>query len=681
MSRLNQNIQYVKGIGPKRAYLFKRLNVETIKDLIYFIPREYEDRSRFKTLKEGINGQKISLEIETTGDGIINRPRNKLTVLKVPFKDSSGFGTLIWFNQAYFKDNFKIGDKFNVNGKLNKIGTQYQIINPVFEKSDNGKKVGRIIPIYSLTEGLKNNVIIKIMEVVLKENLKYIDDALPPSIMNKYNFISTKEAINKMHFPNTLDTMIKARKQLAYEELLILQLGLFLIKKSAVNNRGIKFSHIGEVFEFIDNLPFKLTNSQKKVINEIIADMESTKQMNRLIQGDVGSGKTIVAIVAMYKAVLCGYQATMMAPTEILAMQHFESLSNIFESYNIRCELLVGSLSKKKKDEILGDLKSGKIDIIVGTHAIIQEGVEFNNLGLAITDEQHRFGVKQRATLRQKGVDPDILVMTATPIPRTLALILYGDLDISIISELPPGRKEIKTYAVDKSFKDRIYKFIEKHVTDGRQVYIVCPTIEESETQNLNSAEELHKFLKDEVFSKFKLGLLHGKMNQKDKDDIMNRFKSNDIQILVSTTVIEVGVNVSNANIMVIFNAERFGLAQLHQLRGRVGRGDHQSYCILIYENSNPISRERMKILQSTSDGFIISEKDLELRGPGEFFGTRQHGIPELKIANLILDLDILKIAQKDAQEIIRKDPTLSNHEHCILKCRIDELFKKNDND
>ncbi len=681
MNKLNQDIKYIKGVGPKRASRLRRLNIETIEDLIYFIPRNYENRANFKTLKDAIKDEKISLEIEITGNGIINRPRKGLSILKVPFKESSAFGTLVWFNQDYIKDSFNVGDKYWVNGKFNKIGLQYQIMNPVFEKPDSSKKVGRIVPVYPLTEGLKNNEIVKVIETVLKENLKYIEDILPQSIMDKYNFISTKEALKIIHFPNSLESMKKVKKQLAYEELLTLQLGLFLIKNKTFNNQGITYKPKEELFDFMDKLPFKLTNAQIKVIEEIISDMESAKQMNRLIQGDVGSGKTIVGIIAMYKAVLCGYQAAMMAPTEILATQHFESISNILKPYEIRCELLVGSLSKKKKNQILESLKNGEIDIIVGTHAIIQEGVDFHRLGLAITDEQHRFGVKQRATLSQKGINPDIIVMTATPIPRTLALILYGDLDISIIDELPPGRKEIETYAVDKTFKERIYKFIDKHVRSGRQAYIVCPLIEESETLDLISAEELYEYLKVEIFPDFNLGLLHGKMNPKDKDEIMNKFKNNQTQILISTTVIEVGVNVPNANIMAVFNAERFGLAQLHQLRGRVGRGQYQSYCILINENVNPISRERMRILQSSSDGFKISEKDLELRGPGEFFGTRQHGLPELKIANLITDMDILKIAQKDAQNIVREDLMLNDPEYCRLKLKIDELFKKNEND
>lgn len=679
MGNLDMNIQFIKGIGPKRAYRLRRLNIETVKDLIYFIPRVYEDRTNFKTLREGVKDEKISLEIEITGFGLVNRPRKGLSILKVPFKDSSGFGKLVWFNQDYLNEVFKPGDKYIVNGKFSKMGMEYQIMNPIYESPEKFNKVGRIIPIYPLTEGLKNNELLTIINNVLKENLTSMSESLPVSIIEKYNLMDIKEALYSIHFPKSQDDIIRARKRLSYEELLTLQLGLFIIKnKILINKAGIKYPPKEEVFDFINNLAFKLTNAQSKVVNEIIQDMEDQKQMNRLIQGDVGSGKTIVGIIAIYKAVISGYQSAMMAPTEILATQHYESLTQIFNEYDIRVELLVGSLTKKKKDEILEGLKAGSIDIIVGTHAIIQENVEFYRLGLVITDEQHRFGVKQRATLSQKGTNPDVMVMTATPIPRTLALILYGDLDISIIDELPPGRKDIETFAVDETMKERIYRFIEKQVKEGRQAYLVCPLIEESESVDLDSAEELYSYLKSEVFQDYNLGLLHGRMNPKDKDLIMNGFKNNEIQILVSTTVIEVGVNVPNANLMVIFNAERFGLAQLHQLRGRVGRGVFKSYCILINENMNPISRERMRILQSSSDGFKISEKDLELRGPGEFFGTKQHGLPELRVANLITDMEILKIAQKDAQQILLEDPNLEWDQNIPLKLKINEMFTKN---
>lgn len=678
MENLNLNIQFVKGVGPKRAYRLRRLNINTVQDLITFYPRDYDDRSNFKLLRDGVNGEKISVEVEINGVGIVTRPRHGLSILKIPIKDTSGSGYLVWFNQDFLKNNFKIGERYIVNGKVNRMGMEIQVVNPVYEKPGSTNKVGRIIPLYPLTEGLTNNEILKIIEGVLGENLKYVRESLPSYVLQKYNFMGIKDALTSIHFPTNKSNYLAARNRLVYEELLAMQLGLFTIKNKTYNQKdGIAFPPKEEVIDFYNKLPFRLTNAQLKVVNEIIEDMENSKQMNRLVQGDVGSGKTIVGIIAMYKAVISGYQASMMAPTEILATQHFESLSSFFSQYGIKCELLVGSIAKKRKEEILVQLKNGEIDILVGTHAIIQETVEFQNLGLAITDEQHRFGVKQRATFSQKGYNPDIIVMTATPIPRTLALILYGDLDISIIDELPPGRKEIETYAVGGDLKERTYKFIEKQLNEGRQAYIVCPLIEESETLDIKAAEDLYLEFKDHIFKDFNVGLLHGKMTPKEKDKIMESFKANVTNILVSTTVIEVGVNVPNSNIMVVFNAERFGLAQLHQLRGRVGRGEYQSYCILINESQNPISRERMRILQESSDGFKISEKDLELRGPGEFFGTKQHGLPELRIANLITDINILKVAQKDASNILKSDPNLQKEENQPLKNRVSDMFNR----
>ncbi|WP_246566198.1 ATP-dependent DNA helicase RecG [Tissierella simiarum] len=682
MDSLTMSIQYIKGVGPKRASKLRRLNINTVEDLLYFVPRDYEDRSKFKTLRECTIGEKTSLEVEVCGPPNILRPRKNFSILKIPIKDESGYGCLVWFNQDYLRDRFAIGNKLIVNGKINKMGMEIQIVNPIFEKEGNLKKIGKIMPIYPLTEGLTNNEMINIMTNVLRDNLKKVEEFLPVDLRERLNLLDIKKSLMNIHFPTNKDQLLRARARLSFEELLTLQLGLFIIKNKANSyNEGIKFPKVKEIDEFIESLPFKLTEAQKKVFKEIEENMESNKQMNRLVQGDVGSGKTIVAVLAMFKAWKSGFQSVMMAPTEILATQHFESISKFLSSYNVKCELLVGSISNKRKEEILKDLQEGNVDIIVGTHAIIQDNVQFKNLGLAITDEQHRFGVKQRAALSQKGTNPDVIVMTATPIPRTLALILYGDLDISIIDELPPGRKEIETYAVGTDMIKRVNNFVKKQIEEGRQAYIVCPLIEESETLTINAAEELYNNLKEDVFKDLNMGLLHGKMKAKEKDEIMDDFKNHKLDILVSTTVIEVGVNVPNSNIMVIYNAERFGLAQLHQLRGRVGRGNHQSYCILINEGNNKVARERMRILQQTTDGFKISEKDLELRGPGEFFGTRQHGIPELKVANLFTDMEILKIAQREALEIIKEDPNMCSSKYYYLRQKIQEMFKKSGKD
>lgn len=677
MNTLDHSIQYLKGVGPKKSSRLRRLNIRTIKDILYFMPREYDDRSVFKNLIDGKNGEKLTLKIWIDGPGTINRPRRGMSILKVPFRDASGFGQLIWFNQDYLKDKLIIGNEYVVNGKYNVFGSERQLVNPVIEKSNQQDTIGRIMPIYPLTEGITNNDMIKIIQLALSENIHLVHEFLPKEIINKYGLMEIQQAIRNIHFPETRNTMIAARQRLAYEELLMLQIELLRLKHKNSSNNGIQYRHKEELFEFINNLGFKLTNAQNRVLKEIIGDMKRNKQMNRLVQGDVGSGKTIIAIAAMYNAVLNGYQAAMMAPTEILATQHYESISETLKKYNINCKLLVGSITKKKKERILEELKEGQIDIIIGTHAIIQDAIEFEKLGLVITDEQHRFGVGHRDLLSKKGINPDIMVMTATPIPRTLALILYGDLDISIIDELPPGRKEIETYAVDATMKPRVYKFLKKQIEEGRQAYIVCPLIEESETLTIESAMELYHELNDQVFQEYNVGILHGRMNTKDKDSVMEQFKNNELHILVSTTVIEVGVNVPNANTMVIINAERFGLAQLHQLRGRVGRGEYQSYCILINEGTSKISRERMRIMQASTDGFKISEKDLELRGPGEFFGTKQHGLPELKVANLFTDMKILKIAQNDALVLADKDPDLTQADNLLLKQQIDLMFKR----
>lgn len=676
MDTLSMNIQYIKGVGPKRASRLKRLNINTVEDLLYFVPRDYDDRSQFKTLRDCKIGEKVSLEIEIIGSSSLLRPRKNLSILKVPFKDRTYNGYLVWFNQDYLKDKFYIGEKLIVNGKVGKMGMEIQLINPVYEKIENKNKVGIIFPIYSLTEGLTNNEITKIIKYSIDEYLCEVKEFLPCEIMEKYNLIDIKDAIKNIHFPQNSELLKKSRERLAFQELLTLQIGLFVIKNKNTNqNQGIKFDKNVEVDNFINKLPFKLTKAQLSVFREIEDDMEKNTQMNRLVQGDVGSGKTVIAILSIFKAVLSGYQAVMMAPTEILATQHFESFKGFFSNYNLKIELLIGSISQKNKEDILAKLKTGEIDVLIGTHAIIQENVEFKNLGIAITDEQHRFGVKQRAILSQKGNNPDILVMTATPIPRTLALILYGDLDISIIDELPPGRKEIETYAVGRDMINRVNNFIRKQILEGRQAYIVCPLIEESESLSINAAEDIFINFRDDTFKDFNVGLLHGKMKPKEKDIIMEEFKNNKIDILVSTTVIEVGVNVPNSNIMVIHNAERFGLAQLHQLRGRVGRGKYQSYCILINESNSSVSRERMRILQSTTDGFKISEKDLEMRGPGEFFGTKQHGLPELKVANLFTDMELLKLAQNEAKLLLEMDSKLAQDKHKNLRDRIKKMF------
>ena len=604
--------------------------------------------------------------------------RKNLTLCKLYVRDESGGCEIVWYNQGYLKNNFKPSERYKFYGKVKAGYGKYEMQSPVFESENSNKNTGKIIPIYPLTYSLTQNTLRKIMENALNEVNGKLEETLPNYIINKYHFYDINTAIKQIHFPDNFEKFKLARNRLVFEELLSMQLALLSLKnKYEVKKKGISFSKDAKMSDVINNLPFKLTKAQLRVLEEIDNDMESDKPMNRLLQGDVGSGKTVIALTAAYKAVKSGYQATIMAPTAILATQHLESFNEILKDTGIRCELLISGITKKKKEDILQRLANGEIDILIGTHAILEENVVFKNLGLVVTDEQHRFGVRQRSIIAQKGENPDVLVMTATPIPRTLALILYGDLDISIIDELPPNRKKIETYAVKKGMEVRVNNFIAKNIQEGRQCYIVCPLVEENEEINAVSVMELVEHYQKNVFPNFRVTYLHGKMRPKEKDAIMEEFKNGNIDILISTTVIEVGVNVPNANIMLIENAERFGLAQLHQLRGRVGRGEFQSYCVLKYEGNSKIIQERMKVISSTNDGFVISEKDLELRGSGEFFGTRQHGIPEFKIANLFEDIDTLKMVQAIAMEIINKDPLLEKEENKVLQKMIDEKFKE----
>ena len=593
-------------------------------------------------------------------------------------RDETDSCLITWFNQPYLKDQFVVGHKYKFFGKVSRKTGKVTFNSPVFDKEENTKNTGRIIPIYPLTYKLSQNQLRKIMEAGIKEVYGNLPETLPDYLLKEYNLEDINNATKHIHFPDEFKDFNIARKRLVFEELLSVQLALLELKNSYNNDiKGIEFSKDAKMSDVINTLPFKLTKAQLRVLEEIDNDMESTKNMNRLLQGDVGSGKTVVAMCAAYKAVKSGYQAAIMAPTAILATQHLENFNNILGKLGIRCELLISGITKKKKEDILERLKNGEIDILIGTHALIEDNVIFKNLGLVVTDEQHRFGVKQRTKIAEKGENPDVLVMTATPIPRTLALILYGDLDISIIDELPPNRKKIETFAVNKNMTNRVNAFIKKQIEEGRQAYIVCPLVEENEEMDLKSVEKIYETYSKEVFPEYRVEYIHGKMKPKEKDSIMERFKNHEIDILISTTVIEVGVDVPNSNIMVIENAERFGLAQLHQLRGRVGRGDYQSYCILKFEGKSDTVRKRMKVMCDTNDGFVISEKDLELRGSGDFFGTMQHGLPEFKIANLFQDVDILKMVQSVATKILLDDPKLEKEKNKLLKDLIRDKFTK----
>lgn len=677
MSDLKKDIQFVKGIGPKKAYKLNKLGIFTLKDLLYYFPRQYEDRNNLKKIVELKNEDKATIKALIVGITTSN-PRKGMTLTKVDVKDETGYAKLVFFNQPYISNTFKSGDTILVFGKVKKEFKNIEFSSCEIEHLSNSpKNTCKIMPIYPLTFGVTNKEIISIIKSVLSNKELIIKEYLPKGIIDKYKLCSIDYAIRNIHSPSNKESFKIALYRIIFEEFLILQLGLFMFKNGVTEVEGIKFEENEKLKDIISSLPFKLTKAQNRALNEIIEDMKSPKVMNRLVQGDVGSGKTVVALLALANCVLNGYQGALMAPTEILAEQHYISLTETLKEFGMNVELLVGSLTKKQKEKVLERVKNKEIDILIGTHALIEDKVEFDRLGLVITDEQHRFGVRQRGKLSDKGNNPDVLVMTATPIPRTLALILYGDLDISIIDELPPGRQPIDTIAVSKDKRDRAYNnLVRAEVEKGRQVYIVCPLVEESEAIEAKAAVELVEELKQEYFSDLKVGLLHGKMKASEKESIMKSFKNKELDILVSTTVIEVGVNVPNATLMIIENAERFGLAQLHQLRGRVGRGKHKSYCILIYASKSEVCRQRMSIMEETNDGFKISEKDLEIRGPGEFFGTRQHGLPELKIANIFKHMKILKIAQQEARYIIGEDLKLQKFENKLLKNEIIDKFE-----
>lgn len=594
--------------------------------------------------------------------------RRGLTLFKCKFSDGENVISVTIFNNKYLAKSLRIYEDYYLYGKIEKSLLNFSMNSPKIEKAEN---ILAIQPVYPAKEKLTSRSISKIMKTALDE-LGEIEETLDDEIMQKYSLISLDKAIRNIHFPNSADDYLPARKRLIFEELLTLQLGLLKLKSNKKSETALVIKD-DYSSEFEKLLPFNLTNAQKRTISECLQDMKSKYPCNRLVQGDVGSGKTAVAASLIYSVIKNGYQATMMAPTEILATQHYESLLKILAPAGINIRLLTGSTPAKEKKEIKKALFDGEIDLIIGTHALIQNDVAFKNLALVITDEQHRFGVKQRAQLAEKGEDVHTIVMSATPIPRTLGLILYGDLDISILDELPPGKQEIRTDVVDSRYHKRLYKFIKDAIARGEQCYIVCPAVEENET-NIKSAEELADELANGEFKGYNLGILHGKMKPKDKEAIMKSFASGKVSLLVATTVVEVGVDVPNATIMVIENAERFGLSTLHQLRGRVGRGNKKSYCVLVSDAKGKTARERLMTMKKYSDGFKIADTDLKLRGPGDFFGSRQHGLPELKIADMVEDMDTLQNAQECAKSILRNDFSLSNHP--ALKNQMNKMFE-----
>lgn len=586
MVDLLKDAKYIKGVGPNRIKQLNSLGIYTLEDVISYYPRGYENRGIKKDIAELVDGEDALIEAKCVSKMTEIRIRRNMTIYKLVVRDETATCTLTWFNVPFLRKRFIVGDTYKFFGKVKRKLNQIEMITPIIDEQDSNKNTGRIIPIYPSTYNLSQNILRKIIENALEE-ANVLPETIPEYLIKEYKLMGINEATKQIHFPNSFEDYNKARTRLVFEELLIMQLALLTFKTNYdKDKKGISFSTDAKMSEIIDSLPFKLTNAQSRVLEEIDKDMESKKTMNRLLQGDVGSGKTAVAMCAAFKAVRSNYQAAVMVPTAILATQHYQNFKKTMDKFDIRCELLISGMAKKQKEKILEELKQGKIDIIIGTHALLQENVEFNKLGLVITDEQHRFGVRQRSIINLKGENPDVLVMSATPIPRTLALILYGDLDISIIDELPPNRQKIDTFAVTASKEERVNNFIKGQIDEGRQAYVVCPLVEESDEINAKSVLEIAEKYKNEIFKDYRVEYIHGKLNKKDKEAIMEEFKNGKIDILISTTVIEVGVDVPNASIMVIENAERFGLATLHQLRGRVGRGKYKSYCILKYKGN-----------------------------------------------------------------------------------------------
>lgn len=666
----------IKGIGPAKSAALSKLKIETIEDFLFFYPRDYEDRRELRHIAALRDGETAPVKGTIV---LIVKGRNRIPrkqTLKLLVQDETGAMEVVFFNARYLEKMLNRNKEYIFFGKALVNAGRIQMLHPDVSRYEPEQGQG-ILPIYPLTGGISQGEMRKWQKAAMA-HLPELEEYLPEETLKRNRLCGIRHAIENIHNPADRQRLMEAKFRLIFEELLFLQTGLLAMKyKMSGQSKGIVFSPEASMEAFTSMLPYQLTEAQRRVLSQINADMESERIMNRLVQGDVGSGKTAVAAAAMYKAVKSGFQAVMMAPTEILARQHYENLKDLFRRHGIKTGFLSGGISQKEKKEVQAQIESGFLDIIIGTHAVIQPGVRFHNLGLVITDEQHRFGVNQRALLSQKGRNPDVLVMSATPIPRTLAMILYGDLDISVIDEMPPGRKQIITRAVNSEGREAAYEFVRREAGKGRQAYVVAPLIEDSENLDVKSALGLYDELK-ERFHEFPVAFLHGGMKQADKDRIMEEFAKGRIRILISTVVIEVGINVPNATVMLVENAERFGLAQLHQLRGRVGRGEEQSYCILITEGNSSVAEERADIMKSTNDGFLIAEKDLEIRGPGEFFGMRQHGIPEFKLADLVKHVKILKAVRDEAERILKDDWLLTGKEYQKLKEKIDDLFNNN---
>lgn len=675
MTALDTNVRYAKGIGQQRAMALEKLEIHTLYDLISFFPRDYEDRSVVRPLDSLADGERACVKASVVTAPVLERKRQGMTLVRFRIADDSGAANVTYFNQPYIRSQLTNAAEYLFFGRFQKNGPWLELTNPVFEKAgEAGGSTGRIVPVYRLTAGVSQKVLSRAVEQALAAVGDGLPDLLPPSVAEKHKLVAVPTAYHNIHFPETMADAAAARQRLVFEELFALACALGSLKDRRKSGAGWAVPQ-ADPAPFYQALPFTLTGAQRRAVAAALGDMASGLAMNRLIQGDVGSGKTVVAAACIWAVKQAGLQAAFMAPTELLADQHYATLGRLLEPFGVRTVLLKGGMSAREKREARELIALGQADLAVGTHALLSEDVEFQNLALAVTDEQHRFGVRQRAALSAKAAQPHVLVMSATPIPRTLALMIYGDLDVSVIDELPPGRQKVDTFAVGESMRPRIQRFIARLVGEGRQVYIVCPMIEEGEqaAEDLQSAKALYAQLSGQVFPKLRVALLHGKLKAQEKEAVMAAFAGGETDILVSTTVVEVGVDVPNAALMVVENAERFGLSQLHQLRGRVGRGQHKSYCVL-FQGKSGAGQARLDVLTKSNDGFQIAEEDLKLRGPGDFFGARQHGLPELKVADLASSLEVLRQAQAEAAALLARDPALAAYP--ALRERIQRMYR-----
>ncbi len=653
-NRLKDPVSAIRGVGDETNDLLNDMGIYTIHDLLEYFPYRYDDNS-LKDLADVKHDERVTVEGKVHSEPLLTYFGKKRSRLTFRLLVGRYLVSAVCFNRPYFKNKLAIDSTVTVTGKWDKHRQTITVQELAFGPK---QAVTGIEPVYSIKGKLTVKGMRKFVSLALKEYLNDVDEVIPVELLQKYKLLTRKEALKAIHLPEGPEQLKQARRRFVYEEFLLFQLKMQALRKvqrEQVSGIPHDFSE-NKHEQFIQALPFPLTNAQTRVVNEIITDMKSPYRMNRLLQGDVGSGKTVVAAIAIFAAILSGYQAALMVPTEILAEQHAESLLSLFEPFDVNVALLTSSVKGKKRRELLEKVKNNNIQLLIGTHALIQDDIEFHRLGLVITDEQHRFGVEQRRMLREKGENTDVLFMTATPIPRTLAITAFGEMDVSVIDELPAGRKSIETYWVKPSMLERILAFIEKEVSKGRQAYVICPLIEESDKLDVQNALDVHSMLTHYYHGRFKVGLMHGRLTTDEKDMVMRSFSKNEVNILVSTTVVEVGVNVPNATTMVIYDAERFGLSQLHQLRGRVGRGSEQSYCILLADPKSETGKERMTIMTETNDGFVLSERDLELRGPGDFFGKKQSGMPIFKVADMVHDYRALEVARQDAVELIRSN-------------------------